>query len=77
MPRDGSAVPHFARRSRLVRLWRRWQQRVFEQRLAAQFSDGDLRDIGLTRADVNRELSCPFWEDTPRGIAMTVNGGPW
>ena len=76
MPRDGSAVPHFAR-SRLARLWRRWRQRVYERRLAARFSDGDLRDIGLTRHDVNRELSRPFWKDAPRHTAMTVNRGAW
>jgi uncharacterized protein YjiS (DUF1127 family) len=77
VPRDGSAVPHLTRHSRLVRLWRRWRQRIFERRLAAQFSDGDLRDIGLTRTDVNRELSRPFWKDTPYPAAMTVNGDAW
>jgi uncharacterized protein YjiS (DUF1127 family) len=42
----------------LVRMWRR---RVRERRLAAQFSDRDLWDVGLTRGDIYREFSRPFW----------------
>jgi uncharacterized protein YjiS (DUF1127 family) len=29
--------------------------------MAAQFSDRDLRDLGLTRGDIVRELAGPFW----------------
>jgi uncharacterized protein YjiS (DUF1127 family) len=42
-------------------LFRRWRKRVQERRLAAQFTDRDLWDVGLTRGDVYRELARPFW----------------
>jgi uncharacterized protein YjiS (DUF1127 family) len=42
-------------------LFRRWRQRERERRLAAQFTDRDLWDVGLTRGDVYRELARPFW----------------
>ncbi len=45
----------------LRRLWRQWRQRSFERRQAARFSDRELRDVGLTRGDIYREFSRPFW----------------
>lgn len=42
-------------------LFRLWRQRAVERRMAAQFSDRDLWDAGLTRGDICRELARPFW----------------
>jgi uncharacterized protein YjiS (DUF1127 family) len=53
----------------LVRMWRR---RVRERRLAAQFTDRDLWDVGLTRGDVYREFARPFW----RGDGVRDNVRP-
>jgi uncharacterized protein YjiS (DUF1127 family) len=49
------------RPERIVTLWHLWRQRARDRRLAAQFSDRDLWDVGLTRGDVYRELAGPFW----------------
>ena len=38
-----------------------WLERVHQRRHLAQLSDHMLKDIGLTRADVEAELSKPFW----------------
>jgi uncharacterized protein YjiS (DUF1127 family) len=38
-----------------------WLERVHERRQLAQLSDQMLKDIGLTRADVDAEISKPFW----------------
>lgn len=38
-----------------------WQDRQRQRRDLAQLSDEVLHDIGLTRADVEREVSKPFW----------------
>jgi uncharacterized protein YjiS (DUF1127 family) len=38
-----------------------WLERVHQRRQLAQLSDHMLKDIGLTRADVEAELSKPFW----------------
>jgi uncharacterized protein YjiS (DUF1127 family) len=40
-----------------------WLERVHQRRHLAQLSDHMLKDIGLTRADVETELSKPFWRD--------------
>jgi uncharacterized protein YjiS (DUF1127 family) len=58
----GSAgiVEHVAAALRLVRLWRR---RVRDRALLAAFDDRMLRDIGVTRADVTREIDKPFWRE--------------
>jgi uncharacterized protein YjiS (DUF1127 family) len=45
----------------LSTLFRLWRQRATERGLAAQFSDRDLWDVGLTRGDLYRELAHPFW----------------
>jgi uncharacterized protein YjiS (DUF1127 family) len=55
---------------RLAQLWRLWRQRSREQRYAAQFTDRDLWDVGLTRGDIYREFSQPFWQADGR------RGGP-
>ena len=42
-------------------LYRLWRQRAGERRLAAEFTDRDLWDVGLTRGDIYREFARPFW----------------
>lgn len=39
----------------------RWQSRYTERRQLRQLSDHLLKDIGLSRADVEREASKPVW----------------
>lgn len=41
----------------------RWRQLSRDRAELAQMSDERLRDIGLSRADVARESSRPFWDD--------------
>jgi len=38
-----------------------WQQRVRQRRALARLSDYNLKDVGLSRADVEREVTKPFW----------------
>ena len=38
-----------------------WQQRVQERRELASLDDHMLADIGISRADVWREVHKPFW----------------
>ncbi len=51
-------------RNKLVALIQRlvaWQRRMAERYTLAELDDFLLEDIGLTRADVARELRKPFW----------------
>ena len=41
----------------------RWQAVRLEREHLASFDDRMLQDIGLTRADVEREYRKPFWRD--------------
>lgn len=41
----------------------RWQQLRHERRQLWRLSDAMLKDIGLSRADVEHEASRPFWDD--------------
>ncbi|MGE8499661.1 MAG: DUF1127 domain-containing protein [Pseudomonas sp.] len=50
-------------------IWRqlmRWQQLMKERRQLASLSDGALKDIGLSRADVLQESERSFWDDPLR-----------
>jgi uncharacterized protein YjiS (DUF1127 family) len=38
-----------------------WQQRVRDRHALTQLDEHMLHDIGLSRADVEREASKPFW----------------
>ena len=38
-----------------------WLERVHQRRQLAQLSDHMLKDIGLSRADVEVEVAKPFW----------------
>lgn len=40
---------------------REWEERARQRRRLSELDDRLLRDIGLTRADVNREAGKPFW----------------
>ena len=46
-----------------VAQWRRWRQLSRDRAELAGLSHEQLRDIGLSRADVLREISRPFWDD--------------
>jgi uncharacterized protein YjiS (DUF1127 family) len=39
-----------------------WQERVSQRRTLARLDDRMLRDMGLTRSDVEHEVSKPFWQ---------------
>ena len=41
----------------------RWRALRLEREHLASFDDRMLQDIGLTRADVEREYHKPFWRD--------------
>ena len=59
---DGSAaiVRHVVAVPRLLRQWR---QRARDRALLARFDSRMRRDIGLTPADVTREINRPFWRE--------------
>lgn len=38
-----------------------WQERANQRHALASLSDAALRDLGLSRADVETEVSKPFW----------------
>ncbi|MBD0414888.1 DUF1127 domain-containing protein [Oryzicola mucosus] len=44
-----------------LRLVRRWHQRHRQRLHLDELSDDHLRDIGLSRRDVERECAKPFW----------------
>ncbi|GHA95121.1 DUF1127 domain-containing protein [Modicisalibacter luteus] len=48
---------------RLIKRLRRWQQLRHERQELWRLSDATLKDIGLSRADIEREASRPFWDD--------------
>jgi len=56
VPRDMTGAPPAEGRDRLIDWWRRRQRFARERRLAIQISDRDLRGLGLTRSDLQREL---------------------
>ncbi len=56
-------VARVDRRIRLLDLLLTWQTRAFERLRLARLDDRMLKDIGMTRADVMREISKPFWRE--------------
>lgn len=49
--------------------WRqivRWHALYRQRQQLASLSDGMLKDIGLSRADIEPEVSRPFWDDPLR-----------
>lgn len=47
---------------RLRKLVRSWAARSRQRHDLAKLDDASLRDIGLTRSDVDHEISKPFWQ---------------
>ncbi len=43
------------------RAYRNWQQIHAERQALERLDERDLRDVGLTRYSVERELARPFW----------------
>ncbi|HZF36694.1 MAG TPA: DUF1127 domain-containing protein [Candidatus Angelobacter sp.] len=58
--RAGSAAPIT---QLLLDLLSTWLQRARERRALHALDDGMLKDIGLTRADIDFEAHKPFWRD--------------
>jgi uncharacterized protein YjiS (DUF1127 family) len=56
MARAGAAVDTVARTLQL------WRTRVRERHTFSLVDERDLRDLGLARYDVQRELAKPFWK---------------
>jgi uncharacterized protein YjiS (DUF1127 family) len=50
-----------SRSTRLFNTMLEWRARSRERHALSQLDDRMLRDIGLTRADVHREATKPFW----------------
>jgi uncharacterized protein YjiS (DUF1127 family) len=53
--------PAFARLVRLLDMVQVWMRRHEDRSRLAGLSDHLVRDIGLSRADVENEASKPFW----------------
>jgi len=52
---------------RLLALLAHWHRLAAQRRRLASLSEATLKDIGLTRVDVEQEFNRPFWDDQPRG----------
>jgi uncharacterized protein YjiS (DUF1127 family) len=48
---------------RIIDLLATWHQREVDRRQLRTLDDGMLRDIGLSRADLEFESSKPFWRN--------------
>lgn len=44
----------------------RWQEVASQRRRLLEMDDRTLRDLGLSRADVEQEAGRPFWDDGSR-----------
>lgn len=63
---DSRSVEHVQAGRALISLKRhvqRWLELHRQRRLLAQMSDGALKDLGLSRADIQQEVERPFWDD--------------
>lgn len=47
----------------LIRRIQRWHRLSYERRLLASLDQHQLRDIGISRAEAQRESARPFWDD--------------
>ena len=59
MPHGG--MPFFSAGSRLLNYLCLWQERIDERRELDRIDERLLKDAGISRADVLREASKPFW----------------
>jgi uncharacterized protein YjiS (DUF1127 family) len=67
--RHSHAKRHTTGRHLLTRFWHRllcWQDLANQRRELANLDARTLRDIGLSREDVLREASRPFWDSPKR-----------
>ncbi|KWT05587.1 MULTISPECIES: DUF1127 domain-containing protein [Pseudomonas syringae group] len=63
---DSRPVEHVQAGRALISLKRhvqRWLELHRQRRLLSQMSDGALKDLGLSRADIQQEVERPFWDD--------------
>jgi len=54
-------IPHFNLLARLQALVALWRERARQRDEFARMDERDLRDIGVSRADLAYQLSKPFW----------------
>ncbi len=50
----------------LASLWKqvkRWYELAEQRRMLASMPDAALKDLGLSRADLEQEVARPFWDD--------------
>jgi uncharacterized protein YjiS (DUF1127 family) len=59
---EAVAYPVDAAITRLVDQFLTWHQRVRDRRVLGQLDAHMLHDIGLSQADVEHEVSKPFWQ---------------
>jgi uncharacterized protein YjiS (DUF1127 family) len=59
------SVPGLSLKTLFTRI-QRWRQLAWERSQLASMSDDALKDIGMSRADVAREVERPFWDDPLR-----------
>jgi uncharacterized protein YjiS (DUF1127 family) len=74
----GGAAPWF---TALIRAWAHTRRHHREVALLQSFDERMLRDVGLTRADVEWAAATPFWRDPAavlkgRGGPRGLGGGP-
>jgi uncharacterized protein YjiS (DUF1127 family) len=65
-PAGGAARGFGAAANRLGRVWRAlvtWSSRSRQRRALAGLDDAMLKDIGLSRADIEFEAAKPFWRE--------------
>ncbi|MGE3295441.1 MAG: DUF1127 domain-containing protein [Geminicoccaceae bacterium] len=62
-PARGVSRPHID----LAALLSGWLHNLFARRSLAGLDDRTLKDLGLTRGDVDREYERPFWEPVDHG----------
>ena len=55
-------LPAIGMKALWVRL-KRWNQLARQRRQLAMLDDTALKDLGLSRADVQQESERPFWDD--------------
>lgn len=60
-----SVIGGFFGKGLLATLWR-WYELRRQRRQLASLSDDALKDIGLSRADIQQEAERPFWNDPLR-----------